>query len=78
MNFLAFSFQPAAGAAGITFRVQLPASGRPMLAHSQFGGKALPPVSGAETPRTQRVGPIQHRAQHRVQCRSNCMSKANF
>lgn len=79
MNFLAYSIQPAAGAAGVISRVQLPAVGRAGLMHSDlFAGRLRLPASPVNQVGRSRNGLVQHRAQHRAQCRANCMSKANF
>ncbi|WP_310392672.1 hypothetical protein [Hymenobacter sp.] len=79
MNFLANSFQPAAGAAGVVSRVQLPTAGRENILHPELcGGKALPLMPPATARPPQGGALAKHRAQHRAQCRANCMSKANF
>ena len=79
MNFLAHSIQPAAGAVGVTSRVQLPAVGRAGLTrYGFFDGQLRLPTPAANQAGWSRNGLAQHRAQHRAQCRANCMSKANF
>ncbi|WP_046246145.1 hypothetical protein [Hymenobacter terrenus] len=78
MNFLASPLQPAAGAVGISSRVQLPATGRVALLFPELGGKTLPAPSAGNSPAHQPGGMTRHRSQHRAQCRAACMSKANF
>lgn len=78
MNFLASAIQPAAGAAGVVSRVQLPVAGRAAFVHPELGrAKGLPPVAtpnGREQPRGTLAG---QRTQHRAQCRANCMTKCH-
>ncbi|OGX82416.1 hypothetical protein BEN47_18595 [Hymenobacter lapidarius] len=78
MNFLAFAIQPAAGAAGVVSRVQLPVAGRSAFAHPEIGRvKGL--LSAAAADRDQPRGALDsQRTQYRAQCRANCMTKANF
>lgn len=79
MNFLAYPLQPAAGAAGISSRVQLPATGRVAFSLPELSvGKALPGPATLGLHNRQPDGMGQHRSQHRAQCRAACMSKANF
>ena len=77
MHFLALSSHPAAGAAGIASRVQLPAAGGVALFDPQLAsGRPLPaPTAERAVPRGNL--PL-YRAQHRAQCRAACLSKANF
>ena len=79
MNLLAFSLQPAASAAGVISRVQLPAVGRSAFAAVDLRSVQGRPFPSATDERTRpHAGLMQHRAQHRAQCRAACMSKANF
>ena len=79
MNFLAYSIPPAAGAAGVTSRVQLPAAGRSAFAAIDLcavkGLSFAAATTGREQPRN---GALRQRLQHRAQCRAACLSKANF
>ncbi len=77
MVFLAFPIQPAAGATGVTSRVQPPVAGRSAFAPSEIGRvKGLP---AAPADRDQPRGALaSRRTQYRAQCRANCMTKANF
>ena len=79
MNFLAFPTQPAAGAAGVTSRVQLPAVGHSAFAPLFLSSGKSRAVGSVVGDRDQPRGSLMYqRAQHRAQCRANCMSKANF
>lgn len=79
MNFLAFAIQPAAGAAGIVSRAQLPVAGRSAFALVEPGrAKGLPPVAAADGRDRPRGALASQRTQFRAQCRANCMAKANF
>ena len=79
MNFLAFLPQPAAGAAGVIPRVQLPAAGRSAFAAMDLRLGKGRPLAAAPVGRDQpRGGLVHQRSQHRAQCRAACMSKANF
>ncbi|WP_201978059.1 hypothetical protein [Hymenobacter rubidus] len=79
MNFLAYPLQPAAGAAGVSSRVQLPAVGRSAFSAidlTNVKGRAFGAASVGRDPL--RGGVMHQRSQHRAQCRAACMSKANF
>ena len=79
MNFLAYPIQPAAGAAGVSSRVQLPAAGRSAFAAIDLCSLKGRPFGAASVGHEQpRGGLVHQRAQHRAQCRANFMSKANF
>lgn len=79
MHFLAFTIQPAAGAAGIISRMPLPVAGRAALAHAELGrARTLPAVAGLGGREQPRGSLARQRTQHHVQCRANCMAKANF
>ena len=79
MNFRVNSFQPVAGATGVTSRVQLPPAGRIAISLFDAGnGWALPPSPTTAQAGQPRGSVARHQAQHRTQCRANCMSKANF
>jgi hypothetical protein len=79
MQFLVAPFQPAAGAAGVVSRVQLPVAGRstfPAIDLRGVKGRAV--LSAADERNRLHAGLAQHRSQHRAQCRAACLSKANF
>lgn len=78
MNFWVNSFQPVAGATGVTSRVQLPPVGRVAISGLEAGGRPLPTAAAAHGRDQARRATARHQAQHRAQCRANCMSKANF
>ena len=79
MNLLAYPIQPAAGAAGVTSRVQLPAAGRSAFAAIDLRSLNGRPFAAAPMGRDSLRGGVLHqRSQHRAQCRAACMSKANF
>ena len=79
MQFLVSPFQPAAGAAGVVSRVQLPVAGRSAFAAIDLRSvKDRPIFSAADDRNRLQAGLAQHRSQHRAQCRAACMSKANF
>lgn len=78
MNFLAFPFPPAAGAAGSASRVRLPPAGHAGFVFPELSGKARPAVLAAAVQGCSHGAHAQHRSQHRAQCRAACMSKANF
>ena len=76
---LAFTIQPAAGAADAIFRMQLPVAGRAALVHSELSRARTLPAVGSPGGREQPHGSLaRQRTQHHVQCRANCMAKANF
>ena len=79
MNLQVFAIQPAAGAAGVTSRIQLPVAGRAAFVHPQLGrARTLPAVGGPNGREQPRGSLTRQRTQHHVQCRANCMAKANF
>lgn len=77
MHFLAYPFPPAAAAAGVVSRVQLPAVGRSACGPIELGSVKKPPVAPAADGR-RAANLAQHRAQHRAHCRAACRAKANF
>ena len=79
MHLLAFTIQPAAGAADAISRMQLPVTGRTALVHSELSrARTLPAVDDLDGREQPRGSLARQRTQHHVQCRANCMAKANF
>lgn len=71
MNFLALPLQPAAG---VAFRVRLPAVGPAALNFSVLSNAPARPAAVPTRPRPH-ASLAQHRAQDRAQCRSFCLNK---
>jgi len=65
MNFRTLPIQPAAGAAGVVSRVQLPAAGRIALVYlALHSGKILPPSPTTDGRNRQREGRAWYRTQY--------------